>query len=86
MGNGCMDYIMELDGLTKSYKKKTVLQDFSLNMEKGHIVGLIGPNGAGKTTLFQSAENYTSLQRINMDEIVREFGSWKTQKMFPRQV
>ena len=48
-------------------------------MLKNYIL-FAGVNGAGKTTLFQSAENYISLQRINMDEIVREFGSWKNQK------
>ena len=39
-----------------------------------------GVNGAGKTTLYQSDEEYKNLPRINMDEIVREFGSWKNTK------
>lgn len=66
-----MDYVMELEGLTKSYKKKTVLQDFSLNMEKGHIVGLIGPNGAGKTTLMRILAGLTAQDKGSM----RFFGS-----------
>ncbi|HBZ03404.1 MAG TPA: multidrug ABC transporter, partial [Lachnospiraceae bacterium] len=48
-----MDYIMELDGLTKSFKKKKAVDNFSLKVEKGHICGLIGPNGAGKTTIMR---------------------------------
>lgn len=36
-----------------------------------------GVNGAGKTTLYQANEDYLGIPRINMDEIVREFGSWR---------
>lgn len=39
-------------GLTKSYKKRTVVSDVSINVTQGEIVGLLGPNGAGKTTTF----------------------------------
>ncbi|MBP5669875.1 MAG: ATP-binding cassette domain-containing protein, partial [Lachnospiraceae bacterium] len=48
-----MDYIMELERLSKSYGGKKVVDSFSLKMEKGHIYGLIGPNGAGKTTVMK---------------------------------
>src|SRR5690625_3608689 len=39
-------------GLTKSYKRRTVVSDDSINVTQGEIVGLLGPNGAGKTTTF----------------------------------
>jgi lipopolysaccharide export system ATP-binding protein len=39
-------------GLSKRYKKRTVVRDVSLNVDAGEIVGLLGPNGAGKTTSF----------------------------------
>lgn len=39
-------------GLTKSYKRRTVVSDVSINVTQGEIVGLLGPNGAGKTTTF----------------------------------
>ncbi|GAA6172408.1 LPS export ABC transporter ATP-binding protein [Colwellia sp. KU-HH00111] len=39
-------------GLSKSYKSKTVVKDVSLAVNAGQIVGLLGPNGAGKTTSF----------------------------------
>lgn len=38
--------------LTKSYKKRTVVSDVSIDVTQGEIVGLLGPNGAGKTTTF----------------------------------
>lgn len=39
-------------GLVKRYKKRTVVNDVSINVKQGEIVGLLGPNGAGKTTTF----------------------------------
>lgn len=39
-------------GLCKSYKKRQVVKDVTLEVKKGEIVGLLGPNGAGKTTTF----------------------------------
>lgn len=38
--------------LSKSYKKRPVLRDVSLNINRGEAVALLGPNGAGKTTCF----------------------------------
>ncbi|MCX7891195.1 MAG: LPS export ABC transporter ATP-binding protein [Burkholderiales bacterium] len=39
-------------GLRKRYKTRTVVQDVSLEVASGEVVGLLGPNGAGKTTCF----------------------------------
>ena len=39
-----------------------------------------GVNGAGKTTLYQTNEEYMELPRVNLDEIVRNIGSWKSEK------
>lgn len=38
--------------IAKSYKKRPVLRDVSVNVKRGESVALLGPNGAGKTTLF----------------------------------
>lgn len=40
--------------IAKSYDKRVVLSDVSLNVARGEVVGLMGPNGAGKTTCFYS--------------------------------
>jgi lipopolysaccharide export system ATP-binding protein len=41
-----------VENLRKSYKTRTVVQDISLRINSGEVVGLLGPNGAGKTTSF----------------------------------
>lgn len=50
-------------GLTKRYLGTTVLDDVSLTVESGEIVGLVGPNGAGKTTLLRILATLTSPDR-----------------------
>ncbi|MGW8123288.1 LPS export ABC transporter ATP-binding protein [Roseivirga echinicomitans] len=43
---------LRADNLVKTYKKRKVVNDISVQVEQGEIVGLLGPNGAGKTTTF----------------------------------
>ncbi len=43
---------LKAEGLIKRYGKRTVVNDVSINVRQGEIVGLLGPNGAGKTTSF----------------------------------
>ncbi len=43
---------LEAQGLKKSYGSRLVVEDVSLTVESGEVVGLLGPNGAGKTTSF----------------------------------
>ncbi len=43
---------MEGIGLSKSFRGRRVVDDVSVSVRQGEIVGLLGPNGAGKTTTF----------------------------------
>lgn len=44
--------VLRAENLIKRYKKRTVVNNVSVQVEQGEIVGLLGPNGAGKTTSF----------------------------------
>ena len=46
------DDTLSIYNLQKSYKGRRVIEDVSLYLRRGEVVGLLGPNGAGKTTLF----------------------------------
>ena len=58
-----------VENLRKSYKTRTVVQDISLKVKSGEVVGLLGPNGAGKTTSFYMIVGLVALDegRIILD-------------------
>ncbi|MEO0667666.1 MAG: LPS export ABC transporter ATP-binding protein [Pseudomonadota bacterium] len=43
---------LQITHLRKSYRKKLVIRDFSMELNRGEVVALLGPNGSGKTTTF----------------------------------
>ncbi|MCY4172349.1 MAG: LPS export ABC transporter ATP-binding protein [Bacteroidetes bacterium] len=57
---------LRAEKLTKKFKKRTVVNQMSLNVECGEVVGLLGPNGAGKTTSFHMI---VGLERPNQGRI-----------------
>jgi lipopolysaccharide export system ATP-binding protein len=58
-----------VENLRKSYGARTVVQDISLSIKRGEVVGLLGPNGAGKTTSFYMIVGLVALDagRIGLD-------------------
>jgi len=48
-----MEHVLRTENLFKRFKKKNAVQNVSVEVRRGEIVGLLGPNGAGKTTIFR---------------------------------
>ncbi|MBY6090589.1 LPS export ABC transporter ATP-binding protein [Pseudooceanicola sp. 502str34] len=46
------DHGLRIQNLRKSYKKRVVIRDVSMQLDRGEVVALLGPNGSGKTTTF----------------------------------
>ncbi|KKK47789.1 hypothetical protein LCGC14_3151640, partial [marine sediment metagenome] len=53
----------------KSYRKKAVIRDFSMELDRGEVVALLGPNGSGKTTTFYAVAGLVTPEggRVTVD-------------------
>ena len=62
---------LKANRLKKSYKSRDVVQEVSVSVSSGEIVGLLGPNGAGKTTCFYMIVGLVPLDggTISLDEL-----------------
>ena len=60
------NYILSLKNITKKYGKKTVIDNMSLDIEKGKIYGFLGPNGAGKTTVIKMIVGLINITKGNI--------------------
>ena len=72
---------LRTENLVKKYKSRTVVNDVSLYVEQGEIVGLLGPNGAGKTTTFYMM---VGLIKPNTGKIFLEDEDVTTEPMYRR--
>ncbi|HCY4746074.1 TPA: ATP-binding cassette domain-containing protein, partial [Staphylococcus aureus] len=57
--------ILTVENLTKKIGNKTILENISLTLNSGQIIGLVGANGAGKTSLMKVILGYSSYQEGN---------------------
>lgn len=77
-----MTTLLQLHHVSKSYKKHIAIDDLTLNLPAGKIIGLLGPNGSGKTTLIKLINGLLqpSKGEIVIDGFVRLL---KLKKSFP---
>ena len=54
---------LRIEKLRKSYRKRVVIRDVSMELARGEVVALLGPNGSGKTTSFYAIN--TSFKAIH---------------------
>jgi lipopolysaccharide export system ATP-binding protein len=62
---------LRAEGLTKSFVGRRVVDDVSIEVRAGEVVGLLGPNGAGKTTSFHMIVGLTrpDAGRVHLDDV-----------------
>ncbi len=73
--------ILKCENLHKSFRKKEILKDVSLEICSGDILGFIGPNGAGKTTTIKLI---LGLQKIGSGKVI--INSFDIQKNFEKAI
>lgn len=75
---------LRTEHLVKKYGKRTVVDDVSIELEQGEIVGLLGPNGAGKTTTFYMTTGLVAANNGKIflnDQDITGFPMYKRAKM-----
>jgi sulfate-transporting ATPase len=69
-------HTLEARGVTVRYGGTTAVDDVSLTVEPGHILGLIGPNGAGKTSFIDAVTGFTQMSAGTLTLDGRDIARW----------
>lgn len=72
---------LQVENISKAFKKRKVVQGVSFSVESGNVVGLLGPNGAGKTTSFYMV---VGLVKPDSGDIVLDGESIGSEPMYRR--
>lgn len=73
-------HVLRTEHLVKRYGKRTVVNDVSIELRQGEIVGLLGPNGAGKTTTFYMTTGLVTANRGDIyldDEKITDYPMYR---------
>ena len=78
--SGCSPSTLSVDGITVRFGGVVAVDEVSLEVEPGQVVGLIGPNGAGKTTFIDAVTGFVrpASGSIVLDE--QDITSWSAAK------
>ena len=81
------DIVIELEGISKAYGERLLLDNFSAKIPPGSIVGVVGPNGAGKTTLLKMITGQEQPDRgsIRIGETVKWAYADQTRSLDPEK-
>ena len=79
--DGRDDVILRLDGVSKAFGGLKAVDDVSLEVKRGEILGIIGPNGAGKTTLFEIVSGFLSLDVGTVQIDGRDVAGWTPERL-----
>ena len=71
---------LELNGVSKRFGGITAVDDVTLKLREGEVLGLIGPNGAGKTTLFDLISGFTPIDRGTIGFEGRAVSEWSADR------
>ncbi|MBO6947819.1 MAG: ABC transporter ATP-binding protein [Rhodospirillales bacterium] len=75
------NYIIEVEGVSKSYGGVVANKGISMKVPDGKITGLIGPNGSGKTTLFNSIVGYHPIDEGSIKFKGEEISTYRVPKI-----
>lgn len=76
--------MIEVRNLTKKYGNTKVVDNVSLNIEKGKMISLIGPNGAGKSTVLSMITRLTDMDEGQVIIDGKELGKWDNRELSKR--